>query len=274
MEMLSDSVCVNCGKEVNTNFCSYCGQKHPPRKINLLNLYQDFQSRIYGFDGMFPRTLKDLTIKPGKVAQEFVIGNRVKYVGPVGYYFLMLTFYLLFIDLLNIDFSLMMETNNPFQMGKGGNKGMRMIYSSLYEYMRFLSLLSIPISAFIYRLIFRKSGWNIWENAAFICYISGHIQLLLLLALFLYKLTGVNAYYFINLGVGTCYTIFASVGFYEGYKKWIIGVRSVLAIVLLMISIMIIQIVVMLIIFKMNPELKEQFKTALLLYSTPLRSIT
>ena len=81
---LTDTVCINCGSPVATPFCANCGQASPPKKLSVLTLYTDFQSRIYGFDGMFPRTLRDLTIRPGHVAETYINGNRVKYVAPVG----------------------------------------------------------------------------------------------------------------------------------------------------------------------------------------------
>jgi hypothetical protein len=51
---------------------------------------------------MFPRILQDLT--PGAVALSYIKGNRVRYVGPVGYFFLVLTMFLLVMELLNVDF--------------------------------------------------------------------------------------------------------------------------------------------------------------------------
>jgi len=61
-------------------------------------MYHDFQARIYGLDGMFPRTLRDVTLRPGQASRTFIQGNRVKYYGPVGYFFLMITVLLLLMN--------------------------------------------------------------------------------------------------------------------------------------------------------------------------------
>lgn len=63
--------CINCSKEIDSVFCPHCGQKNPIKKITIANIWSDFLSSVYGFDGMFPRTLKDLTIRLGEDARSY-----------------------------------------------------------------------------------------------------------------------------------------------------------------------------------------------------------
>ena len=60
-------------------------------------------ARIYGFDGMFPPTLRDITIRPCVASRKYIEGNRVAYYGPVGYFFLMVTLIYIVASLFNID---------------------------------------------------------------------------------------------------------------------------------------------------------------------------
>jgi Protein of unknown function (DUF3667) len=83
--------CINCHAETTGKFCSNCGQRMTVKRITFREGWNDFWARIYGFDGMFPNTLRDLTVRPGKASQLVIDGNRVKYYGPVGYFFLMIT---------------------------------------------------------------------------------------------------------------------------------------------------------------------------------------
>jgi hypothetical protein len=62
------TTCINCNANVETPYCPACGQPNPPKKISIKNVWNDFVSRTYGFDGMFPRTIRDLTIRPGAAA--------------------------------------------------------------------------------------------------------------------------------------------------------------------------------------------------------------
>jgi hypothetical protein len=84
---IPSTACVNCGVAVTSKFCAECGQPNPPKKLGLRTMWYDFQSRIIGFDGMFPRTIKDLTLRPGKASKNYVYGNRMMYYGPVGSFF-------------------------------------------------------------------------------------------------------------------------------------------------------------------------------------------
>lgn len=103
--------CTNCGQEAIEKFCPNCGQRTNVKRITFREGWFDFWSRVYGFDGMFPRTLRDLTIRPGKAARDYINGNRVKYYGPVGYFFLMITLFLVLAGMLDIDVRVFLSQN-------------------------------------------------------------------------------------------------------------------------------------------------------------------
>ncbi len=211
--------CVNCGAAVSTPFCGACGQKNPPKKLNFLTLYTDFQSRIYGFDGMFPRTLRDLTIAPGKVAKDFVSGNRVRYVGPVGYFFLTLTVFLILMQLLEVDFYKYSSESSPF-LGPQSERQQRLSQEFsrfVIENMRIFSFLQIPITTVLAWMFFRKSGYNFLEHSVFVFYVAGHIVWLTVVAMLLYAGFAIK----INMAQLPIYWLFFAFGctsFYPGTK--------------------------------------------------------
>src|SRR5688572_4844803 len=97
--------CINCSTESDGKYCPTCGQRMTVKRISFREGFYDFGARIYGFDSQFPRTLRDLTIRPGVAAKRFIEGNRAMYYGPVGYYFLMITVMFLVASILGIDFT-------------------------------------------------------------------------------------------------------------------------------------------------------------------------
>jgi hypothetical protein len=107
-----ENICVNCRAAVSTPHCGECGQPNPPKKLNFTVFLKEFQTRIYGFDGMFLRSVRDLTVIPGEVASQFIQGNRVRYMGPVGYFFLVLTLSLLTMQLFEVDLYALSTTNS------------------------------------------------------------------------------------------------------------------------------------------------------------------
>ncbi len=211
--------CVNCGSTVSTPFCGSCGQKNPPKKLNLITLYTDFQSRVYGFDGMFPRTLRDLTIAPGSVAKVFVHGNRVRYVGPAGYFFLALTMFLIVTQLLGIDFYQYSSDSSPF-VGNQSKQEQRLaaeFTGFITEHMRVFSFLQIPIITALAWMFFRRSGYNYLEHAVFVFYVTGHVMWLSILGIVIYAVFGVSGN-MLQLVVYWAFFAFGCTTFYAGSK--------------------------------------------------------
>jgi len=80
--------CLNCGMPLlqNENFCSYCGQKNTTSKLSIGNYVNKLVSGFLSYDSQFWATFIPLLIKPGKVAKEYILGKRAKYVNPFQLY--------------------------------------------------------------------------------------------------------------------------------------------------------------------------------------------
>ncbi len=225
MEILSH--CINCSTAVSTTYCPTCGQKNPPKKISLMNLYTDFQSRVYGFDGMFPQTLRDLTIRPGKVALDYINGNRVKYVGPVGYFFVMLTIFILSLSVFKIDFYALSVASNPF--GKttttpGQEAATQMVIKIFSENLRIFQFMLVPLTAIWLKVFFRKSGHSMLEMMVPAFYWYGHVEILAIMNVLLFYFTGFTANS-ISLPVNILYFGFACMSMFgKGAAPFIKGI--------------------------------------------------
>lgn len=80
--------CLNCGQPLfgYENFCSYCGQKNTTSKLSIGNYVNKLVSGFLSYDSQFWTTFIPLLIKPGKVAKEYILGKRAKYVNPFQLY--------------------------------------------------------------------------------------------------------------------------------------------------------------------------------------------
>jgi len=151
--------CINCGAEDEGRFCSHCAQPLKVKRITFKEGWHDFWARIYGFDGMFPRTFKDLTIRPGFASREFIRGNRARYYGPVGYYFLMITLFLLLLSMIGMNFVEYMETMQKW----------------VADNLKLIAFFIVPFLAITSRYIFfRKQGLNFMEHTVPVFYMLGH----------------------------------------------------------------------------------------------------
>lgn len=170
--------CLNCGAPVAGNYCSSCGQKAQVSRLSLSQLWMDFQSRIYGFDGVFPRTVKDLTVRPGKVVDDFIKGVRIRYVGPAGYFFLILTISILLMELTGFDLFEFSKSTTPIVEVQSDRQTefARLITDFVYKNMRLVKFGTIPINAFWIWLFTRRKGYNFIESSVPSFYAQGQME--------------------------------------------------------------------------------------------------
>lgn len=260
--MPESTSCINCGNAVTTPFCPSCGQKNPPKRITMLSLYTDFQSRIYGFDGMFPRTLTDLTLRPGKVIHSFVHGNRVRYVGPAGYFFLMVTTFLLMASILDVPFTEFMNSMNNYadQKSAGMEEMSNQIGGMMSEYLRLFSFLIAFLLVISTWLFFRKSSFNFLEHAVMVFYNNGHALWVTILALLVYKFTGVTANAILMLVVSLGYYMFTCVSTYTYQSRWKVLIKSFFSFCLTYVFYIIIFSIGFFVYLITHPDLLEKFK--------------
>jgi len=213
---VSTARCINCDSGLNGNFCISCGQRTNVKKLSLKEGWNDFWARIYGFDGMFPRTLRDLTIRPGTASRRFINGNRVAYYGPVGYFFLMITLLYLVASMLDINLVDFLKNSgssglqNPPKPGSGQEKLMQSTFQLVSDNLKLISFIVIPIQAFCSRfLFFRQSNLNFTEHTVLPFYALGHLYWLSIASLFMYSLTGSFLPNWIQLVVAIAYFSYA-----------------------------------------------------------------
>jgi hypothetical protein len=184
--------CVNCGAEVQTSYCPACGQRAGVKRLIFRDTITDLWNNLAGFDGIFSRTLKDLTRSPGKVANAYIAGVRVKYIGPIGYFFFMITLLLLWIGALGIDFAdLIRDRQEDMALVQSDRKGLTLMTQWIGDNIKWFLFLAVPFQAVAARVFFfRRSGYNVVEHAIPLFYASGHLFWLTMVSVLLKKLNG------------------------------------------------------------------------------------
>lgn len=225
--------CINCNSDLSGAYCATCGQKNGISRITTKSLFTNYLSRIFGFDTKFLRTVRDLTLSPGKVGRTFIEGNRVKYIDPVGYFFIISTLMLLTFAFLNVDITEFMFTNSNQIAELGGQEAptlrqqefQQKAFQVLSDNMRVLGFLIIPFIALTAKLFYRKSELNFLEHTTHAFYVQGHTTILTILAIILFKVTAINLNIYI-IFVFVPYFAWAAKRFYEkkGFWQWLKGV--------------------------------------------------
>ena len=89
--------CLNCGTDLQGNFCHKCGQENLEMKESFGHMLNHAVSDYFHFDYQFFHTLKPLFAKPGKLTVDYLAGRRMQYLHPVKMYiFISLVFFVVF----------------------------------------------------------------------------------------------------------------------------------------------------------------------------------
>lgn len=92
--------CLNCGTKLEDLYCHHCGQKDIPRRQTLGELFINFISSFWSYEGKFFQTTKYVFLKPGFLAVEYNEGRRETYFHPARMYvFVSFLFFLLLFSL-------------------------------------------------------------------------------------------------------------------------------------------------------------------------------
>lgn len=100
----NNEFCLNCGVKLLDKFCHHCGQKDIPKRQTLGELWLNFISSFWSYEGKFFLTTRYLITKPGFLAKEYNAGKRESYYHPARMYvFISFVFFLLLFSLPDPD---------------------------------------------------------------------------------------------------------------------------------------------------------------------------
>jgi len=211
--------CINCSEEISGDYCLSCGQPARPERLTMVSLWSDYFGRVFNLDTKFLRTVKDLTLDPGRVSREFVLGNRVKYVPPVSYFVILSTLFILFLSVIDVKYSDVIATTqqvlNPTDIDDKGIRMQQMFNEEFVKYLRTFFFLQIPFIALFGKILFKKSGYNFVENGFLAFYTSGHLIWLTIIGVISFKISG-SALNALNSLASAVYFSWACVHFYNG----------------------------------------------------------
>lgn len=105
-------ICKNCETKFVGNYCPNCGQSTKDYDKPFGFIVYDLMGNIIAFDTRLWRTLVTILFKPGKMAHEFIIGHRIRYMPPFRFYvFVSFIFFLLLNSISNKN---ILEDNNTW----------------------------------------------------------------------------------------------------------------------------------------------------------------
>lgn len=227
----NNQYCANCGTSLQGDFCHNCGQKVMKGRFSLKALSGAFVKKILDLDSGFLYTAKAFLLGPGKACREYLNGAQVKYSKPMQFFFLTTAMIFIAFSLTKAD----KEFAESFKEGMnfGANGAGHELSPAVTEYLqqaffwiqdiRLFIIASIPATALMFSLMFRKAKLNLAEHSIFLLFMTGVSNLITLPFFVLGNL--VNPFIAsISSIFSFIYTVWASRQFYQ--SSWI---RSIIA---------------------------------------------
>ena len=222
-ESTSSIHCRNCDAAMDSaqRFCGACGQRTAVGRLTMRDIGHDLLHAITHADHSIFALLKELTLRPGRVAREYVEGKRKKYFGPFGF---------LIISVGLASFIIVMTGVNWFAPG-----GYNPVSDFLQKHINLVILMQMPILALLCWGLFADARLHYAEHLILAAYTSGFRALFLgLVEVPLLVLSGattansrlVGVYYVL----WASYFAFAAYQFYRGNLAWTIC-RAVIVVV-------------------------------------------
>ncbi|MCB9846097.1 MAG: DUF3667 domain-containing protein [Phycisphaeraceae bacterium] len=169
--------CLNCGESITRRYCASCGQRTGIGRLRTREVVSHAIGQFFDLEAPPWRTIRDLTLRPGRVADEYVSGRRMRYTSPVKYALILTALYVLVLETFNVDLgnavNLKVEGGTPEQTAR-----LSAILSDgvgwVRRHINLLLLLAVPAYAGALRLLFRRAGRNFAECCALALYVQGH----------------------------------------------------------------------------------------------------
>ncbi len=259
------TTCPNCQAEAVTSFCPQCGQRLGVKRITLRDTIRDSWTQVVGFDGFFLRTIRDLTLRPGQVARSYINGIRVRYFGPVAYFFFMITLLLLWLSLLGLDFAeLIRSKQETLSLPNNNARGMELITQWIGDNIKWVLFLAVPFQATAARaFLFRKSGFNFVEHMVPLFYVSGHLFWITMMVFTYQKFTGTIPVIFVSvISMGYFGYMYSSLMQYQSrVKAFVKGIGVYLGgQMLFAVTLTIVAVIALIVVTLINPDLLDNIR--------------
>lgn len=227
--------CVHCGTESDSAYCPVCGQHNTVSRITFSHILSEIGSSLLGLNGKFPKTVIGLIKKPGEVIKTYISGDRVAYMNPVGYYFLLFTILILEVSALGMDLSMLVNQSSMNQLfGVSSTdfspeqlEAQERVRNLVFNAFQYITLLKFPFYALCARWFYKQSGFNFMEHMVFAFYVSAQQFLFLLLFFLIMKIFGISLSLTFTIVFGA-YFIWATMMVYGYSSKWTGAIKALI----------------------------------------------
>jgi len=214
--------CKNCGAPLpeDAEYCSYCGARVLDDNITLKFIIGEVLDKVISVDNRLLKTFIHLFSKPHKVIQDYIRGVRKRYFNPFSYLLISITLAGLSTIIMR---EYMMDAFNIASgsdtMGKDAQDFGKGLTDFIYEYQAMITILSLPLYAFVSWLVFlNRKQFNYLEHHIIYVYTIAHTSIISSFGIGFCYVTGIDLYLefsFATLGIILIYNAYVIIRLFK-----------------------------------------------------------
>ncbi len=167
--------CLNCDSQINLgqHFCANCGQTTKVHRFTLAHFFHEgFHAFTHADKGLF-YLLKELILRPGIVAREYIAGKRKKYYNPFTFFLILAAFYVFSNNFQSspADHSTqipkqILQIQNPKAKENAIAQYKRVVKAQNFfrKNGNVIAMIAVPFFAFYFWLIYYRKSYNYSEH--------------------------------------------------------------------------------------------------------------
>ena len=201
--------CKNCNTEINSKFCSDCGQPTSLKRIDGHYIIHEIEHVLH-FERGILYTVKELFIRPGQNIRNYISVNRSRLIKPIIFIILTSLIYTIISHYFHIeDEYIKQEGLEKYTVGK--------ILKWLQSNYGYMNILSGAFIAIWLKVFFKKYGYNFFELLIMLCFTLG---ISMLIFAFFAIIEGISHFKLLNFAgiIGVIYLVWATGEFFEKMK--------------------------------------------------------
>ncbi|MHA4846903.1 DUF3667 domain-containing protein [Flavitalea antarctica] len=172
---MSSSHCLNCEATLDapSRFCPRCGQTTNTHRLTLGHFFHEFFHALTHADKGIFHLLKELALRPGIVATEYIAGKRKKYFNPFSFFLILMGVYVISNNYFTTPANPRQPDTTvlagiPTAEGKTAYLTMMRRSSEISGFMKkhsnILAMFAVPLFSLLSWFFYRKAAYNYAEH--------------------------------------------------------------------------------------------------------------
>lgn len=173
--------CQNCAAPLAGPYCHQCGQKALTERITLRYILRSFLEALTNVERGFWYTMRELAVRPGVVAREYVEGKRQRYYHPVRFLLILVTvatLVTLSLGIYDMQQSEILHLQNDalgLNPDEASTARQQKVQEEVKKYLNLVAMATLPFISLVGFRLFRKRAYNYAEHLVMVAFWSAEL---------------------------------------------------------------------------------------------------